>query len=221
MARTAPFDAHPQRYDDWFEIHRDAYVSELLALRAFVPLAGRGLEIGVGTGRFAVPLGARVGVDPSDEMLARAKARGIEVFEGVAEALPFDGASFDFALVITTICFVDSAEKMIDETRRVLRPGGKVVLGFIDRETGLGRDYLASQADNVFYRDATFYSCAEVEEVLRGGGFRDLAWAQTLCRPVAEVREIEPARSGTGTGAFVAVEATRGETLVPSAVEHI
>ena len=76
MARTAPFDAHHERYAQWFEEHRAAYVSELLALRAFVPWEGTGLETGVGTGRFAAPLGVPVGLDPSDAMLARAAARG-------------------------------------------------------------------------------------------------------------------------------------------------
>lgn len=78
MAKVAPFEAHHERYERWFEEHRAAYVSELLALRALVPWEGHGLEIGVGTARFAAPLGVPVGLDPSDAMLARAAARGIE-----------------------------------------------------------------------------------------------------------------------------------------------
>ena len=59
MPRTEPFEIHHRRYEAWFEQHAAAYASELLALRPFVPLEGRGrgLEIGVGTGRFAAPLG--------------------------------------------------------------------------------------------------------------------------------------------------------------------
>jgi len=88
MPRTAPFDVHHERYDRWFEEHKAAYVSELLALRPYVPWEGRGLEIGVGTARFAGPLGVRVGVDPAVRMLARAACRGIEPVAGTAEALP-------------------------------------------------------------------------------------------------------------------------------------
>ena len=54
MPRIEPFEAHAARYDAWFERHQAAYVSELLALRSFVPLSGRGLEIGVGSGRFVL-----------------------------------------------------------------------------------------------------------------------------------------------------------------------
>jgi len=75
-----------------------AYISELLALRPFVPWLGRGIEIGVGSGRFAAPLGVQVGIDPSPAMLARAAARGITIVEGTAEDLPFADAGFDHAL---------------------------------------------------------------------------------------------------------------------------
>lgn len=124
MAKIAPFEAHHERYEQWFEAHLAAYVSELLALRPFVPLEGHGLEIGVGTGRFAGPLGVPVGLDPSNAMLTRAAARGVETVKGTAEALPFPDESFACALIVTTICFVDSPDKMIAEAHRVLRPNG-------------------------------------------------------------------------------------------------
>ena len=64
MPRVAPFETHHERYEAWFEKHEAAYISELLALRPFVPWQGRGIEIGVGSGRFAAPLGVQVGLDP-------------------------------------------------------------------------------------------------------------------------------------------------------------
>lgn len=209
MAKTAPFEAHHERYEQWFETHWAAYVSELLALRMFVPWEGRGLDIGVGTGRFAGPLGVPVGLDPSDAMLTRAAARGIETVKGTAEALPFPDGSFDYALIVTTICFVDSPDEMMAEAHRVLRPGGKLVIGFIDRQSGLGQTYFEHQLESVFYREAVFYSAAEVGELLQAGGLVARAWGQTLFRPLAEIEEIEPVRPGTGEGAFIVVTADR------------
>ena len=209
MPRVAPFEAHPQRYEAWFGKHEAAYISELLALRPFVPWEGRGIEIGVGSGRFAAPLGVQVGVDPSAAMLAQARLRGIEAVEGVAENLPFAEGSFDHALVVTTICFVDSTERMLTEARRVLKPGGRLVIGFIDRESAMGQDYLAHQAENVFYREATFYSAREVEQLLVEACFSIDAWVQSLARSLSETREIEPLRTGRGQCAFVVVAATR------------
>ena len=148
------------------------YVSELLALRPFMPWEGLGLEIGVGSGRFAAPLGVQVGVDPSPAMLAHAAARGLKVIGGVAEKLPFADSSFDHALVVTAICFVDSPAGMLAEARRVLKPSGRLVLGFIDKESALGRNYLLHQAESVFYREATFYSADEVARLLVEAGFK-------------------------------------------------
>ena len=56
--RIEPFVVHHRRYDEWFEHHEAAHLSELLAVRALLPWKGRGLEIGVGTRRFAAPLSA-------------------------------------------------------------------------------------------------------------------------------------------------------------------
>jgi SAM-dependent methyltransferase len=208
-AGVAPFVRHHARYDDWFERHRAAYLSELLAVRALLPRSGRGLEIGVGTGRFAAPLGVEFGIDPAAGMLAYARARGVRVACAVAEALPFAHAAFDYALVVTTICFVDDVTAMLAEAHRVLKPGAELVIGFIDRTSGLGRHYLAHQAENVFYRDAKFYSADEVERLLRDTGFTGPIWAQTLSKPLAEIREIEPLRADRGQGAFVVVKASR------------
>lgn len=207
MARQAAFEANHRRYEDWFERNQAAYVSELLALRTFLPCEGDGLEIGVGSGRFAGPLGVQVGLDPSPAMLKYAERRGVKVVEGVAEDLPFSSGRFDYALLVTTICFLDSPDAMVAEARRVLRPGGRLVIGFIDRESPLGRAYATHQHESVFYRDATFYSADDVAGLLDLGGFRVDAWAQTLAHATLSTREIEPLRPGHGECAFVVVSA--------------
>ena len=209
MARTAPFETHHRRYDDWFVDHEAAYHSELLSVRALLPWRGLGLAIGVGTGRFAAPLGVRIGIDPACEVLDYAKRRGITAVQAVAEALPFADSSFDYALSITTICFVDDASVMLSEAYRVLKPGAGLVIGFIDRDSNLGQHYLAHQAENVFYREATFYSAIEVEQLLQSTGFTAPVWVQTLTKPLDHTGEIEPLHPGYGDAAFVVVRAHR------------
>jgi SAM-dependent methyltransferase len=209
MPRTAPFETYHHRYDEWFVRHAPAYHSELLAVRAQLPWAGLGLSIGVGTGRFAAPMGIQIGIDPAREVLGYAAQRGIATVQAVAEALPFADSSFARALCVTTICFVDDAGAMLREAWRVLKPGGVLVIGFIDRTSGLGQHYLAHQAENVFYRDASFFSAAEVEQLLRDTGFTEPVWVQTLSKSLEETREIEALRAGYGHGAFVAVRSQR------------
>jgi len=211
MSLTTAFESEHQRYDLWFERHTAAYHSELLAVRALLPWRGLGLAIGVGTGRFAAPLGVQIGLDPVPAMLDYAIKRGLTAVQGTAEALPFMNGSFHYILSVTTICFVDDVIAMLYEAKRVLKPGGILVLGFIDRETKLGQRYLIHQADNVFYREATFYSAAEVERLLSETGFIEPCWVQTLFSSLEETRQVEPLRTGYGQGTFVVVRACLAE----------
>lgn len=74
---------------------------------------------------------------------------------------------------------------------------------------GLGQDYLAHQNENVFYREATFYSTDEVARLLLDAGFLINGWGQTISQPLPEIDEIEPLRAGRGQCAFVVVAAMR------------
>ena len=82
------FDKYYKRYDAWYDRHKFAYLSELGALKKVIPKKGKGLEIGVGTGRFAHALGIKYGIDPSKRMLEIAKRRKIKAVLGYGEKLP-------------------------------------------------------------------------------------------------------------------------------------
>jgi len=200
-----PFEKHMAKYEEWFEKNMFAYKSELQAVRLLLSKRGKGVEIGVGTGRFAAPLGIRVGVEPSKAMREVAQKRGIEVIDGVAEALPFEDCLFDFALMVTTICFVDDIEASFKEAFRVIKPAGFLINGFVDRNSSLGKFYQKHRAKNVFYKIATFYSVDEVIPYLKKAGFRNLTFAQTIFHNLDEIKEVEPVKEGYGEGSFVVV----------------
>jgi len=107
MAKVEPFEEYGSQYKGWFERNKFVYESELRAIREQLPERGKGIEIGVGSGRFAAPLGIKLGLEPSRKMRELARSRGIETIEGIAERLPFHDSQFEFALMVTTICFVD------------------------------------------------------------------------------------------------------------------
>ena len=205
MAKIEPFEKHKVKYEEWFEKNEFAYKSELQAVRYLLPKKGTGVEIGVGTGRFAEPLGIRVGVEPSKAMRKVAQKRGIEVIDGVAEALPFEDCLFDFALMVTTICFVDDIEASFKEAFRVIKPAGFFINGFVDRKSSLGRFYQKHRAKNVFYKIATFYSVDDVIPYMKKAGFRNLTLTQTIFHALEEIKEVEAMKEGYGEGSFVVV----------------
>lgn len=209
MARIEPFEEHAGEYEDWFTEHRLAYESELQAVKQQLPQSGVGIEIGVGSGRFAAPLGIKLGLEPSPQMSKIAQRRGIQVVGGVAEAMPFGNSTFDFALMVTTICFVDDPEASLKEAHRILKPNGCLIIGFVDRNSAIGSLYEQRKENNVFYRMATFYSPANVISLLGKTAFKDLRFAQTIFKSLSEIDATEPAKPGYGQGSFIVVRATK------------
>jgi len=183
------------------------YLSELLAIGSLVPPVGLGLEVGVGSGRFAWPLGISVGVEPSGKMARMATRLDIRVCRAVAESLPFGSETFDFALMVTTICFVDVPDESLREIHRVLRPGGLVVAGFVERDSELGRRYRSMRETSRFYKEATFFTADEVLRCLKDAGFVGLDVRQTIF--VGDCDTIQPVQKGYGKGSFVAVRAVK------------
>jgi len=208
MPKTTPFDLHVQRYEDWFAKYPLVYDAELRAIESLLPNVGTGAEIGVGTGRFAAPLGIKVGLEPSIPMGEIAQSRGIKVIGGVAEELPFRSESLGFVLMVTTVCFLDDIVRAFHETYRVLCSGGSFVVGLVDKESPLGKLYLNRQQENVFYREATFFSVDEIVDLMEQCGFGSFEFRQTIFRNLFDIIKEEPVDPGYGKGSFVAV---RGE----------
>lgn len=213
MPRISPFENYADEYESWFEKNLWVYEAELRAVKAMMPKVGSGVEIGVGTGRFAGPLGIKNGVEPSKRMRGFAKKRGIRALDGVAEKLPFGESQFDFVLMVTTVCFVDDINRALMEAHRILSCGSVLIIGFVDRHSKLGRIYLERQKEDVFYREATFFSVDELVEYMKHAGFTDLTFNQTIFGTLAETAQDEPVKPGHGEGSFVVIRGRKEYTF--------
>ena len=201
------FDANALDYDNWFERHKIAYQSELLAIKQAIPLQKSGIEIGVGTGRFAEYFDIKHGVEPSENMAIIAEQRGIKVIRAVAEELPIESEAFDFALLVTTVCFLSDIPKAFAEIRRILKPQGVIILAIIDRKSELGKKYEMRKAENKFYKDAHFHSTKDITDLLIQADFGKFEYWQTLFKE--KIDEIEQPKKGFGEGSFVVIKAQK------------
>jgi SAM-dependent methyltransferase len=208
MAKIAPFEAHPDDYEAWFDAHPDIYAAEIEAIRRLLPPFKKGVEIGVGSGRFSLPFGIREGVEPSEKMAEIARLKGIRTIKGVAEQLPLEDGSYDLAIMVTTICFVDDVSRSFEEIRRILTPGGYIIIGFVDRESPIGRLYERNRDRSRFYQAANFFSTSEVKTFLEAAGFVDIRIVQTLFGESLQEAE-SGVKEGFGEGSFVALRAQK------------
>jgi SAM-dependent methyltransferase len=209
MAKIKPFNEHVSEYEQWFVDHYFVFQSELTALRKAIPEKGAGVEIGIGSGIFALPLKIQDGIEPSPAMRRKAKERGIYPIDGVAEKLPYPDKSYDYSLMVTTICFLDNIIQSFKEVYRILRKKGKFIIGFVDKNSPVGKIYLENREQSLFYKDAIFYNTREIYRYLRKTGFKiDMTW-QTVFGSLNDIVEDQKPRKGYGKGSFVVIRARK------------
>lgn len=199
------FDSLVDRYDKWFENHPLIFESELNIYKEFLKKEKNGIEIGIGTGRFASAVGTEIGVDNSIEMLKFAKKRNIEVILADAMKLPFMNGVFNYASMVVTICFLNDLTSSLNEIKRILKHNGKLFIGIIDKESIWGKYYEKIKDENPFYKYAKFYTPNEIIDKIEKLNFKYLRSGQTLFHePENEI--LDGWKNGYGEGAFVLME---------------
>lgn len=179
-------------YDAWYDTPRGRWIGEretALILDALQPRAGESLlDVGCGTGHFTRALagsvsGPVVGVDISAEWLAHARARGgerIGYHLADARALPYADGSFDLAMSITALCFVDDERRAVSELLRVTRR--RFVLGLLNRNSLLWRQKGRGGGVGA-YRGARWHTAAEARRLFDGLPATDLVVRSAIQLP--------------------------------------
>lgn len=209
MIELEAFDNFAHEYDKWFEDHKVEYALELKAIRVFLHKEGDGIEIGAGTGRFTQPLGISLGVEPSEAMRSIALGRGVNVIAGTAESLPVEDRSYDFALLVTTVCFLEAPEFAFKEVYRVLKAEGFIIIGLIDKDSNLGKKYEEKKSESKFYKNANFHSVVEMQEILEQAGFSNIEYVQAILPGDMNENHEPEVKQGYGEGSFVVLRAQK------------
>ncbi len=112
----------------------------------------------------------------------------------------------NFVLLVTVICFLRDPFQALRETRRVLKPQGRVIIGTIDQDSPLGKGYEAKKPESAFYSQASFYPIREVLAWLRSLGYANFQSRQTIFKSILQITDLEPVQN---SGMFVVIA---GET---------
>lgn len=211
MLNIEVFNKFVEDYEDWYEKYPEVYQSELAAINeqlTKLPENIRGIEVGVGTGRFAQPLGIKEGVEPSEEMAKKAAEREVEIIKGVAESLPYADLQFDFVLFVT-ICHLENIKLAIKQAHRVLKHKGSIIIGFLDEEQSIAKEYIERRPYSRFFKKSQFYSVNYVKRVIEEAGFKNLEFNQTLFGDMDAIKEVQLPKPGYGEGSFVVVKAIK------------
>jgi len=122
-------------YDSWWERQPRLAAAEAAVLRAaLVPAASPALEIGAGPGRWAAALKLMV-MEPALPLARLARARGCPTVVARAEQLPLRDGCLATAALLTVLEFVSDPAAVAGELRRVVRPGGTLLLALLPRVT--------------------------------------------------------------------------------------
>jgi ubiquinone/menaquinone biosynthesis C-methylase UbiE len=126
-------------------------------------------------------------------MLIMALTRGIKTKKAEGEALPFPDDSFGAVFILFTICFVRDPEKVLAEAKRVLKPGGGLIIGFINRESPWGELYMKKKGEgHPIYKNANFYTVGDIVTMIKKAGMKIKAFSSTLCQSPSEMPYKEP-----------------------------
>ncbi len=170
------FDSEAETYDQWYETPLGKFIDSIETREIIYllhPTKGMSvLDVGCGTGNYSIKL-ARLGcvvtgVDISERMLniAQKKARdskqAITFIRCNGDSLPFADEQFDAVLSVAALEFFENQTRGLDEFFRVVRKGGKIVAGFINRDSLWGQLY---QSD--YFQQNTVFKYATLLDIER------------------------------------------------------
>ena len=173
MPLRVDYDAVASAYERRYQLNDFSGIER--AVTSFVGSTrdARIVEVGCGTGRWLRLLregGIRAtGADASFGLLSHAKA---PVVQALAEQLPWTSRSIDRVVCVNAFHHFAEKTAFLDEARRVLRPGGRLMTIGLDPHSGIDRWFIYDYFESALERDRTRYvPTSQIREWMHAAGF--------------------------------------------------
>jgi ubiquinone/menaquinone biosynthesis C-methylase UbiE len=230
MEKEKLFDRYANEYDAWFFNNMNLLTSEVKLVAHFLKDPGKTFSVGCGSGLFEsilkkeYSINIEYGLEPSEGMADIARKRGMTVDITTAEKAVFNDESYDTFLFNGTPSYINDLRSVFINVFKALKPGGKVVVIDVPKESSYGIMYnLALALDTwdhpflngvnpkdpypiEFVKIANWRTTNEKIELLKETGFTNLEFAQTLTKhPLYSNDIIEEPTEGYSSGDYVAI----------------
>ena len=224
------FDEHASKYDAWFMKNTNMLYSEAKLVAHFLKASEDVFSVGCGSGLFEMILekdfgiSIKNGLEPSEGMAKIARKRGIAVEITTIEQAELGKGKYDTVLFNGTPSYISDLEAAFEKAFAALRPGGKVVVIDVPKESSYALLYNLAKAVGTwkhsllkdvhpqdpypieFVKIANWRTTAEKVEMLQQSGFHDLKYAQTLTlHPIYSNNVAEEPIEGYDRGDYVAI----------------
>ncbi len=228
------FDEYAATYDAWFLDNPNVLESEVRLVASTLRNVGRVLSVGCGSGLFEKIMrdefGITVtdGVEPSPAMAEIARKRGMDVTEATAEEFDYPAGEYDTILFNGSPSYITDLDTVLSKVYAALKPGGRVVLVDVPKESTYGLMYNLAKALGTwdhpllegayppnpypieFVNVANWRTTAEKIALLEKNGFRNIESAQTLTtHPLYSDLAAEEPVPGHDRGDYVALTAIK------------
>ncbi len=224
------FDVYASEYDQWFLENSNVLESELRLVAACLENCGDVLTVGCGSGIFEMLLAKRYGInvkkgiEPAQSMAEIARKRGVDVIISTAEEADYGLEQYDTVLFNGCPCYMQDLRLALQKAYAALRPGGKVVVVDVPKESSYGLIYnLALSLDTwnhplldgcqpsmpypiELVKQANWRTTAEKIDLVEEVGFQSLEYKQTLvAAPCYSHLNAEEPCEGYDKGSYVAI----------------
>ena len=195
------------RFASSFTYGRSKLDRRIDELFASLPPGAAILDVGCGTGEHLKRAQSHglsaTGVEPAPSMIAVARDNvpGARIMEGIATELPFGDGEFDAIIQVEVLRYLhrDDILQALREARRVLRPGGILLVTLVNR-WALDGFYLRQRTRQLFKRRAfdetnpfcEFFTPGKARRLLREAGFAEAHTEGRLLAPIRLAYKLSP-----------------------------